>query len=73
MVDPYPPGVGYRNLYKKFQFIGNFKVNLRLEFHIKIHGMAGTQCAFSAQRAGNGRFSLTLPGISSLTQLTPCV
>ena len=55
LVDPCPPGVAYwktLNLYRKFQFIGNFKVtqcfvtiveeHLQwLEFHIKIYGMAG--------------------------------
>ena len=60
LVDPYPPGVVYRkilDLYRKFQFIGNFKVTQYvvtivrphfqwLEFHIKIHGMAGKQCFF---------------------------
>ena len=56
-------GGGYRkilNLHKEFQFIGNFMVVQyfvtivkphfqRLEFHIKIHGMTGKQCVFSAQ------------------------
>ena len=55
LVDPYPLGVVYwrtLNLYRKFQFIENFKVTQNfvtmvgqhfewLEFHIKIYGMAG--------------------------------
>ena len=58
-----PSKVVYRktlSLYRKFQFIGNVNVTHYfvtiiglhfqwLEFHIKIHGMAGKQCAFSAQ------------------------
>ena len=62
LVDPCPPGMAYwktLNLYRKFQFIGSFKATQYfvtavgqhfqwLEFHIKIHGMAGNQCAFSA-------------------------
>ena len=44
-----------------------------LEFHIKLHGMAGKQFAFSLQKAGKGSlFSETLAGISTLTQWTPC-
>ena len=72
------------NLYRKFQFIGNFKVSQCfvvivghgfqwLEFHIKILCMAGKQRDFSAQRAGKmSLFSEALAGISSLTQWTPC-
>ena len=55
LVDPYPPVVVYRktlNLYRKFQFIENFKViqyfvtivGLHfkwLEFLVKIHSLAG--------------------------------
>ena len=72
LVDHYPRMVVYRktfNLYRKFQFIGNFKAiqyfvaivgqNFQwLEFHIKIHGMAGKQCTLSAQRLEKGRFFL---------------
>ena len=50
------------NLYRTFKFVGNFKVTQyyktvvgphfqRLEFHIKIHGMARKN-VFSAQKAG---------------------
>jgi len=40
-----------------------------LEFHIKIHGMAGKQCVSSAQNAGKrSLFSETLAGISTVTQ-----
>ena len=60
LVELCPLGVVYwkaLKLYRKFQFIGYFKVTqcvvtivrqhfLWLEFHIKIHGMAGKQCAF---------------------------
>ena len=60
LVDLYPLKVDYwktLNLHRKFQFIGNYKIvqyfvtivrlHLQcLEFHIKIHGMAGKQCAF---------------------------
>ena len=43
-----------------------------LEFHIKIHGMAGNQCAFSDQKAGKrSLFSETWAGISTSTQWTP--
>ena len=43
-----------------------------LEFHIKIHGMAGKQCAFSDQKAGKGSlFSETWAGISTSTKWTP--
>ena len=84
---PLLSGGGYRkilNLTKEFQFIGNFKViqyfvkivelHLHwLEFHIKIHGMAGKQCAVSAQKAGKRSLSSeTLAGISTLTRWTPC-
>ena len=65
-----PSGVVYRktlNLYRKFKFIGNFKVtqyfvtiiglNFQwLEFHVKIHNLVGKQCVFSAQKAGKGHF-----------------
>ena len=35
-----------------------------LEFHVKIHGMDGKQCALSAQKAGKRpSFSETLAGI----------
>ena len=45
-----------------------------LEFHIKIHGMAGKQCAFSDQKAGKrSLFSETWAGISTSTQWTPCL
>ena len=45
-----------------------------LEFHIKIHGMAGKQCAFSDQKAGKRSLvSETWPGISVSTQWTPCI
>ena len=82
LVDLYPPRVVYRktvNLYRKFQFIGNFNVTQYfvtiiglhfqwLEFHIKIHGMAEKQCISSAQKAGKrSLFSETLAGISTLT------
>ena len=44
-----------------------------LEFHIKINGIAGIQCVFSAQKTGKGSlFSETLAGFSTLTQWTPC-
>ena len=60
LVDPYLPHVVYQkilNLYRKFQFIGNFKVNCYLvkivghhfqwlEFHIKIHDMAAKPYIF---------------------------
>ena len=63
---PYPPVVVYwmtLNLYMKFQYTGNFKVTQYfvaivgshlqwLEFHIKMHGIAGKQCVLSAQKAG---------------------
>ena len=70
------------NLYRKFTFVGNFKVIQYfvavvgphfqwLAFHIKIHGMAGKQCVFSAQKAGKrSLFSETLAGISTLAQWT---
>ena len=70
------------NFYRTFQFIGNFKatqyfvtiVGLHfqwLNFHINIHGMTRRQCAFSAQVAGKGPFSLRrLAGISTLAQWT---
>ena len=59
------------NLYRKFKFFGNFKVTQYfvavigphfqwLEFHIKIHGMDGKQCAFFAQKAGKGLLFLKL-------------
>ena len=65
-----PSGVGLLkilNLYRKFQYTGNFKVIQYLgtivgshcqwlEFHIKVHGMAGKQCIYSAQK--NGKRSL---------------
>ena len=70
-----PSGGGlseYIQFYRKFQYIGNSKVNLRLEFHIKIHVLAGARCASSTQRTGKGHFfSETLAGVSSLTQWTP--
>ena len=45
-----------------------------LEFHIKIHGMAGKQCDFSDQKAGKrSLFSETWAGISTSTQWTPCM
>ena len=61
LVHPYPLSVVYwktLNLYRKFQFIGNFKITLYLvtivgqhfqllKFHIKIRGMAGKQCSMS--------------------------
>ena len=65
------------NLCMKFQFIGNFKVTQYfviivgqhfqwLEFYVKIYGMAGNQCVFSAQEAGKSRFFLKLlAGIST--------
>ena len=79
----FPPGVVYwmiLNLYRKFQFIKKFKVTRYfvtivrqhfqwLEVHIKIHGMSGKQCAFSAQRLEKGHFFLKH---STLTQWTPC-
>ena len=44
-----------------------------LEFHIKIHGMTGKQCAFSDQKPGKrSLFSETWAGISTSTQWTPC-
>ena len=44
-----------------------------LEFHIKIQGLAGKQCAFSDQKAGKrSLFSETWAGISTSTQWTPC-
>ena len=70
------------NLYRKFQFIGNFKATQYfvtivgphfqwLEFHITSHGMTGKQCAFSAQMAGKKLLSLRLlAGISTLAQWT---
>ena len=64
-----PSGMVYwktLNLRRKFQFIGNFKTtqcfdNSRTTFSIagisyKNLGMAGKQCAFSAQKAGKGHF-----------------
>ena len=87
LVDPCPPGMVYcktLNLYRKFQFIENFKTTqcfvtiVRqhfqwLEFHIKIYSMAGKHCAFSAQKAGKrSLLSETWAGISTLTQWTPC-
>ena len=72
-------------IYKKFQFIGSFKaieyfVTIVgphfqwLEFHIKIHCMAGKQCVLSAQKAGKGHFfSEALAGMSTLTERTPCL
>ena len=53
------------NLYRKFQFIGNFKVHLRLEFQIRILVMAGKQYVFLAKGLGKVIFSETLAGISS--------
>ena len=64
LVDLYPSRVVYRktlDLYREFQFIGNFKVTQYFlmilvlhfqwfEFHIKVHSMARKQCAFSAKR-----------------------
>ena len=72
LVDLYPLGVVYQKawtLYRTFQFIGNFKVTKCfvkivgprcqwLEFHIKIHDMAGKQCVF-AQMAGKRSLSET--------------
>ena len=44
-----------------------------LEFHIKINGMTGKQCAFSDQKAGNrSLFSETWARISTSTQWAPC-
>ena len=75
LVDPYPLGVVYCKtwyLYRKVQFIGNVTITQYfvavvgqhcqwLEFHIKIHGVAGKQCVFSVQKAGNrSLFSETL-------------
>ena len=72
------------NLYRKFQFSGNFKATQYfmtivgphfqwLEFHVKIHGMTGKQCAFSTQMAGKRPLFLRLlAGISTLAQRTPC-
>ena len=65
------------NLYRKFQFIGNFEVTQYfvtivgthfqwLEFYIKIHSMAGKQCIVSAQEAGErSLFPKALAGIST--------
>ena len=84
LVDLYPLMVVYRktlNLFRKFKFIGNFKVTqyfvaivgLNFQFHIKIHCMARKQCVFLAQKAGKrSLFSEALAGISALTQWTPC-
>ena len=73
LVGLYVSGVVYRktlNLYRKFQLIGNFKVNLRSRnVYSKIHAMAGKQC-FSAQGVEKVIFSETLAGISSLAQWT---
>ena len=59
------------NLYRKFKFVGNFKVIQYfvavvgphfqwLAFHIKIHGMAGKQCVFLPKRLEKDRFFLKL-------------
>ena len=40
-----------------------------LEFHIKIQGMAGKQCAFSDQKAGKDHFFLKL-GLEFQLQLS---
>ena len=43
-----------------------------LDFHIKIQGMAGKQCAVSDQKAGKrSLFSETWAGILTSTQWTP--
>jgi len=69
------------NLYRKFQFVKDFKVThyfmtiIRhhfqwLEFNIKIHGMAGKQSTFAAKEVGErSHFSETLAGIYSMDPL----
>ena len=45
-----------------------------LEFHLKIHGMAGKQCAFSVQKAGKRPLVLKLRlEFQLLTQWMPCI
>ena len=83
-VDPYPTWVGYwktLNLCRKFQFFGNFEVTQYLvtivgqhfqwlEFHIKIHGVAGKQCPSTSPHKKAGKrllVSKTLAAISTLT------
>ena len=88
LVHPYPPVLVYRktlNLYRKFKFIGNFKViqyfvtvvepNCQwLEFHVKIHSIAGKTYVFSAQTVGKGSlFSKALAEISTVTHRTSCL
>ena len=74
LVDPCTPGVVYwktLKLYRKFQFIGKFNVTQCfltivgqrfqwLEFHIKIHSMAGKQRTISAQKTGKRPLFLKL-------------
>ena len=43
-----------------------------LGLHIKLHGMAGKQCVFSAQRLEKITFSETFAGISTLNSWTTC-
>ena len=63
LVDLYVPGVIYQktmNLYRKFQFIGNFRSILRMEIYIKIHVMAGRQFVFLSTGLENVIFFLKL-------------
>ena len=63
LVDLYALGVVFRkalNLYSKFQFVGNLKVNLRLESLLKSHVMAGKQCVFLPRGLENIVFFLKL-------------
>ena len=74
LIYPYPPVVVYRktlNLYRKFQFIGSFKVIQCfvtivglycqwLEFHVKIQSKAGKHCVFLPKRLEKGHFFLKL-------------
>ena len=81
LVDFFPLRVVYwetLNLYRKFQFVKDFKVTQHimtivrqhfqwLKFNIKIHGMAGIKSTFAARKVGErSHFSETLAGIYSI-------
>ena len=64
LVDPYPPGVVYRKtlyLYRKFQFIGNFKV---IQYFVAIVGLhfqwLENNVSFLLKVLEKGRFFLKL-------------
>ena len=75
LVDLYAPGMVFQktlNLYRKFQFIGNFEVKFEdgNSYQDLCYGWK-TMC-FSSVRAGKCRFlSETLSRISSIAQWTP--